>query len=75
MIGLPTIGEPVKFRSAEGRRVPMIGRPGRYYAPGAECTETWTMAHYARLREGAIVLVEWSGMPPAGPGASAGGGA
>lgn len=55
----PGIGERVTFRGAEGHRCPRIGRPG-YYDAHTEYTETWTMQHHARFREGALVVVERS---------------
>ncbi len=67
MIGLPKPGEKVTFSAAEGHRVPVSGRPGSYYTPGEEVTETWTYQHHARLTAGALVLIEWSGKPAEPP--------
>lgn len=60
MLGLPQLGESVTFRIAEGRRVPMVGRPGAYYALEKEYIEAWSDLHLSRLREGAIQLIKWS---------------
>lgn len=57
MIGLPQPGESVTFRIAEGHRVPIAGRPGKFYELGKDFTEAWSQALYARLRTGAIEIV------------------
>lgn len=65
MSASPKPGDSVTFRVGEGHRVPMCGRPGRFYPEGVDITETWTPDHFPRLRTGALVLVPQESAPPA----------
>lgn len=63
MLGLPQFGESVTFRIAEGRRVPKVGRPEKFYELDKEYVENWSDLHLSRLREGAIQIVKSSFKP------------
>ena len=66
MLGLPQPGDSVKFRVADGRRVPIVGRKG-FYEAEREYTERWTQNHYARVLDGSLLPLEWEGVPDGQP--------